>query len=46
MQLIAALRQTAVALRRQQTIHESLDNRVRDLTRELVETKREMRRRS
>ena len=46
MQLIAALRQTSLALRRQQTLHESLDHRVRDLTRELVEAKREMRRRS
>jgi hypothetical protein len=44
MQLIAALRQTALALRRQQTLHESLDHRVRDLTRELVEAKREIRR--
>ena len=44
MQLIAALRQTALALRRQQALHESLDQRVRDLTRELVDAKRDIRR--
>ena len=44
MQLIAALRQVTVALRRQQQVHDSLDTRVRELTRELVEMKRELRR--
>jgi hypothetical protein len=43
-QLIAALRQVAGALRRQQQVHNSLDTRVRELTRELVEIKRELRR--
>jgi hypothetical protein len=44
MQLIAALRQATVALRRQQQVHESLDARVRELTRELVAAKSEIRR--
>ena len=44
MQLIAALRQTTVALRRQQHVHRSLDMRVRELTRELVAAKKEIRR--
>jgi hypothetical protein len=44
MQLIAALRQVTAALRRQQQVHDSLDTRVRELTRELVEMKGELRR--
>ena len=44
MQFIAALRQVTGALRRQQQVHDSLDTRVRELTRELVEMKRELRR--
>jgi hypothetical protein len=44
LQLIAALRQTAAALRRQQQIHDSLDQRVRELVEELVATRRELRR--
>jgi len=44
MQLIAAVRQAAVALRRQQQGHKSLDARVRELTRELLAAKREIRR--
>jgi hypothetical protein len=43
LQLIAALRQVTVALRRQQQLHDSLDRRVRELTKELVETRRENR---
>ena len=42
MQLIAALRQVTGALRRQRQVHDSLDRRVRELTRELVEMKREL----
>ena len=44
MQLIAALRQVTVALRRQQQVHDSLDARVRELTRELLAAKSEIRR--
>ena len=44
MHLIAALRQTTVALRRQQHVHDSLDMRVRELTRELLAAKKEVRR--
>jgi hypothetical protein len=44
MQLIAALRQVTGALRRQQQVHDSLDTRVRELTRVLVEMRRELRR--
>ena len=44
MHLIAALRQVTVALRRQQHVHDSLDARVRELTRELLAAKSEIRR--
>jgi hypothetical protein len=44
MQVIAALRQAAAALRRQEQIQESLDARVREVAGELVAMKREVRR--
>lgn len=44
MQVIAAFRQATVALRRQQQVHKSLDTRVRELTRELLAAKKEIRR--
>lgn len=42
-QLIVALRQATVALRRQEHLHDSLDARVRELTEALLAAKREMR---
>jgi hypothetical protein len=43
-QLIAGLRQAAAALRREEYLREVFDTRVRDVTRELIEIKRELRR--
>jgi hypothetical protein len=43
MQLIAALRQATVALRRQQEVQKSLDARVRKLAQELLAAKQEIR---
>ena len=43
-QLIAALRHTAAAIREEQRTRETLDARVRELTRELLASKRELRR--
>jgi glycosyltransferase involved in cell wall biosynthesis len=43
-QLITGLRQVASAMRREQQAREQLDGRVRQLTRELVASKRELRR--
>jgi hypothetical protein len=42
-QMVVALRHVASALRRQEQLHGSLDARLRELTRELVELKRELR---
>jgi hypothetical protein len=43
-QLIAGLRHAAVALRREEQLRQTFDARVRDVTRELIEVKRELRR--
>jgi hypothetical protein len=43
-QMIVALRHVALALRRQEHLHGSLDTRLRELTREVVEMKREVKR--
>jgi hypothetical protein len=43
-QVISGLRQAAVALRREEQLREALEGRMRELTRELLDVKRELRR--